>query len=73
MASEHDQVAGTQRGPNTIFVFDLDGIRVAHFGDFGQRSLRPEQASAIERVDLAFVPVGGGPTIGSEEAAEIAA
>jgi L-ascorbate metabolism protein UlaG (beta-lactamase superfamily) len=73
VASEHDQVAGTQRGPNTIFVFDLDGIRVAHLGDFGQRSLRPEQASAIERVDLAFVPVGGGPTIGSEEAAEIAA
>ena len=36
VASEHDEVAGTQRGPNTIFVFTLDGVRVAHFGDFGQ-------------------------------------
>jgi L-ascorbate metabolism protein UlaG (beta-lactamase superfamily) len=31
------EVAGTERGPNTIFVFELDGLRVAHFGDFGQR------------------------------------
>jgi L-ascorbate metabolism protein UlaG (beta-lactamase superfamily) len=36
VASEHDQAAGTERGPNTIFVFTLDGVRVAHFGDFGQ-------------------------------------
>ena len=36
IASEHDEAAGTERGPNTIFVFALDGVRVAHFGDFGQ-------------------------------------
>ena len=36
VASEHDEMAGTERGPNTIFVFTLDGVRVAHFGDFGQ-------------------------------------
>jgi L-ascorbate metabolism protein UlaG (beta-lactamase superfamily) len=72
IASEHDPVAGTQRGPNTIFVFDLGGVRVAHFGDFGQSELRPEQAEAIGRVDLAFLPVGGGPTIGDEQAAAIA-
>ena len=44
VASEHDAAAGTERGPNTIFVFDLDGVRVCHFGDFGQAELRPEQA-----------------------------
>jgi L-ascorbate metabolism protein UlaG (beta-lactamase superfamily) len=71
IASEHDDAAGTQRGPNTIFVFDLDGIRVAHFGDFGQASLRPEQAAALEGTELAFLPVGGGPTIGPKAAAEI--
>lgn len=71
VASEHDPVAGTQRGPNTIFVFELDGIRVAHFGDFGQGSLRTEQAEAIDSVDLLFVPVGGGPTIGAQEASAI--
>jgi L-ascorbate metabolism protein UlaG (beta-lactamase superfamily) len=72
VASEHDDVAGTERGPNTIFVFELGGIRVCHFGDFGQRVLREEQAEAIAEVDLLFVPAGGAPTIGGEQAAEIA-
>ena len=71
IASEHDDQAGTARGPNTIFVFELDGIRVAHFGDFGQRQLREEQAAALGEVDLLIIPVGGGPTIGAEQAAEI--
>jgi L-ascorbate metabolism protein UlaG (beta-lactamase superfamily) len=68
IASEHDDAAGTQRGPNTIFVFSLDGVRIAHFGDFGQRALRDEQAAAIGEVDLVFLPVGAGPTIGPEQA-----
>jgi L-ascorbate metabolism protein UlaG (beta-lactamase superfamily) len=72
IASEHDTVAGTERGPNTIFVFELDGLRIAHFGDFGQARLRPEQAAAIGKVDLLFVPVGGGPTLGGVAAAEVA-
>ena len=71
IASEHDEAAGTQRGPNTIFVFKLDDLRIAHFGDFGQRALRDEQADAIGQIDLLFLPVGGGPTIGAEQAAEI--
>jgi L-ascorbate metabolism protein UlaG (beta-lactamase superfamily) len=71
IASEHDDAAGTERGPNTIFAFELDGIRVAHFGDFGQRALRPEQAAALAGVDLLFLPVGGGPTIGAAQAAAI--
>ena len=71
VASEHDDAAGTARGPNTIFVFTLDGLRIAHFGDFGQAGLRPEQRAAIGEVDLVFVPVGGGPTIGAAAAAAI--
>jgi L-ascorbate metabolism protein UlaG (beta-lactamase superfamily) len=63
VASEHDEAAGTERGPNTIFSFELDGVRICHFGDFGQSALRPEQASALTGVDLLIVPVGGGPTI----------
>jgi L-ascorbate metabolism protein UlaG (beta-lactamase superfamily) len=72
IASEHDDVAGTERGPNTIVVFDLDGIRVAHFGDFGQAALRPEQRAHLDGIDLLFIPVGGGFTIGGTQAAEIA-
>jgi L-ascorbate metabolism protein UlaG (beta-lactamase superfamily) len=71
VASEHDQAAGTERGPNTVFVFSLDGLRVAHFGDFGQAALREEQAAAVGKVDLIFLPVGGGPTVGAGQAREI--
>lgn len=52
-------------------MFTLDGLRVAHFGDFGQAELRPEQAEAIGALDLLILPVGGGPTIGAGQAAAI--
>ena len=71
IASEHDDFAGTRRGPNTIFCFSLDGLRVCHFGDFGQSELRAEQQRAIGEVDVLFLPVGGGPTVGGEPAAAI--
>lgn len=72
IASEHDEAAGTERGPNTIVVFDLDGIRVCHFGDFGQAALRPEQRAHLDGIDLLFLPVGGGPTLDGPTAAGIA-
>jgi L-ascorbate metabolism protein UlaG (beta-lactamase superfamily) len=71
VASEHDEVAGTKRGPNTIFVFALDGLRVCHLGDFGQPALRPEQREAIGEIDLLLLPVGGGSTVGGAPAAAI--
>src|ERR1700759_4628848 len=72
VASEHDTVAGTARGANVIFVFTLGGLRIAHFGDFGQSALRPEQRGAIGDVDGLILPSGGGPTIGGEGAAAVA-
>lgn len=71
IASEHDPVAGTERGPNTIFVFELDGRRVCHLGDFGQGALRDEQRRAIGRPDILFIPVGDGPTIGPQQAVDV--
>jgi L-ascorbate metabolism protein UlaG (beta-lactamase superfamily) len=71
IASEHDGVAGTQRGSNTIFRFALDGARFAHLGDFGQPALRPEQRGALGEVDVLLLPVGGGPTIAPDAAATL--
>lgn len=71
--SEHDDVAGTRRGPNTMFVFPHGGLRICHMGDFGQQELRRAQRDAMGQVDLLFIPVGGGPTIGAEQAAAIVA
>ena len=72
IAGEHDDVAGTRRGPNTIFRLELEGLRIAHFGDFGQRDLRPEQQEQLGELDLVFLPVGAGPTIGPQQAHDIA-
>jgi L-ascorbate metabolism protein UlaG (beta-lactamase superfamily) len=71
VASEHDAAAGTQRGPNTIFVLTLGGVRFAHLGDFGQAALRDEQAEAIGFIDLLFVPVGGRVTTDGAQARAI--
>jgi L-ascorbate metabolism protein UlaG (beta-lactamase superfamily) len=71
VASEHDDAAGTKRGPNTIFCFTLNGLRYCHLGDFGQPALRAEQREAIGDVDVLLMPVGGGPTIGGAEAAAL--
>jgi L-ascorbate metabolism protein UlaG (beta-lactamase superfamily) len=71
IASEHDPVAGTQRGANVIYVFETGGIRVCHMGDFGQSLLRAAQLEAIGEIDLLFVPVGGLATIDGRAAAEL--
>lgn len=73
VASEHDEAAGTERGANVMYRFAFGGLTVAHLGDLGQRALREEQRAALGSVDLLFVPVGDGPTIGAEQAAEVAA
>src|SRR4029079_10974118 len=73
IASEHDDAAGTQRGPNTLFVFSFGGRGVPPLGDFGQSALRDAQLAALGQVDLLLVPVGDGPTIGAAQAVAIVA
>lgn len=73
IASEHDDAAGTRRGPNAVYRFGLDGLQVCHMGDFGQPALRPEQAAALRGVEVLFVPVGGGPTLDGPGAAAVVA
>jgi L-ascorbate metabolism protein UlaG (beta-lactamase superfamily) len=74
IAAEHDDAAGTRLGPNTLFVFELGGLRIAHLGDLGQAALRDAQVVALGAVDLLMVPVGGdGATIAAAEAMAIVA
>ena len=72
VAAEHDDVAGTRRGPNTIFCFTLAGLRLCHLGDYGQARLRRAQKLAIGEVDVLFLPVGGGPTVDVKAASALA-
>ncbi|MES1246615.1 MAG: MBL fold metallo-hydrolase [Actinomycetota bacterium] len=71
IASEHDDVAGTKRGSNVIFRFELDGTTFCHFGDYGQAALRAEQRAAIGSVDVLLLPVGDFATVGGERAAAV--
>jgi L-ascorbate metabolism protein UlaG (beta-lactamase superfamily) len=55
---------------NTLYVFDYDGITVAHLGDL--RNV-PSQAEveALGTVNVALVPVGGGGGLNAAKAAEV--
>ncbi len=67
----HDMSGGSARGRNLVFVFELDGVRVAHLGDLGHI---PDAATvaAMGRVDVMLTPVGGNYTIDAEQARAVA-
>jgi L-ascorbate metabolism protein UlaG (beta-lactamase superfamily) len=69
----HDNEQGTLRGPDTMTVFDVDGLRILHMGDIGQLRLSPEQLASIGHVDVVMIPVGGFYTVDAGQAAAIVA
>jgi len=58
------------RVPNTLYVFEFEGLTVAHLGDL---AYVPTQAQIedLGPVDIALVPVGGGEGLTPAEAAEV--
>jgi L-ascorbate metabolism protein UlaG (beta-lactamase superfamily) len=65
IGSYHDKEQGASRGPNTIFVFEVDGIRFAHLGDQGCE-LEPVEVALLTGVNVMLAPIGGGPTLEPE-------
>lgn len=70
IATYHDKTSGTERGGNTVFVFDVEGIRIAHLGDLGHK-LTEDQLSEIGGVHVLLIPVGGFYTIDPATAIEV--
>ncbi|MBN1351354.1 MBL fold metallo-hydrolase [candidate division KSB1 bacterium] len=70
ISTYHDKSNGSERGTNTIFIFEIDGIRVCHCGDLGHL-LSGQQYAEIGPVDVLMIPVGGYFTIDHKEAWEI--
>jgi L-ascorbate metabolism protein UlaG (beta-lactamase superfamily) len=70
IASYHDEAKGHLNGSNTIFCFEVDGIRVCHLGDLGH-VLEEKQISEIGNVDILIIPVGGFFTIDAKAATKI--
>lgn len=67
IASYHDDRDGKLRGKNTIFSFEMDGIRICHMGDLGHL-LEEKDAAAIGDVDVLMIPVGGIYTLDADGA-----
>jgi len=43
-----------ENGSNYIYIIEIGGLRIAHFGDIGQDELTPEQLGALGEVDIAL-------------------
>ncbi|MDO8492050.1 MAG: MBL fold metallo-hydrolase [bacterium] len=67
----HDAISGQERGLNTVYVIEIDDIKICHLGDFGEEKLREETQEAIGDVDILLIPVGGTYTIDGKAAANI--
>jgi L-ascorbate metabolism protein UlaG (beta-lactamase superfamily) len=66
----HDEKRGAARGLNTVFIFEVGGVRIAHLGDLGH-VLNDDQLAAIGAVDVLLVPVGGTFTIDALKATRV--
>jgi len=66
----HDKTQGRERGRNTVFLLEVDGMRVLHLGDLGHE-LDDKQVKAIGPVDVVMVPVGGFFTVDAKEASQV--
>jgi len=55
---------------NTIYVFDYDGITVAHLGDLREVPTQSE-IELLGSINVALIPVGGGGALNAAKAAEV--
>lgn len=70
IASYHDRRKGRDRGKNTIYLFDFEGLTVCHLGDLGQVPTQ-SQVEDLSDIDILLVPVGSHTTINAAEASEV--
>lgn len=68
--SFHDKDEGKKLGSNIIFVFEAEGIRIAHLGDLGHL-LSDKQLEEINGIDILLLPVGENYTLPVEEAVKL--
>jgi L-ascorbate metabolism protein UlaG (beta-lactamase superfamily) len=55
---------------NTLYVFDYDGLTVAHLGDLKEVPTQAE-VEALGTVNVALIPVGGGGGLNAAKASEV--
>jgi L-ascorbate metabolism protein UlaG (beta-lactamase superfamily) len=66
----HDTSRGRERGLNTVYVMDIDGLRVCHLGDLGHVP-SAEETKQIGPIDILLLPVGGIFTVDAKAATDV--
>ena len=66
----HDAEKGAKRGRNTVYLIEIDDVRICHLGDLGHK-LDDAEAEAVSSPDVLLVPVGGRTAINAAQAAEV--
>lgn len=62
--------ADAKTNNNVIFMFDFDGLTIAHLGDM-QKVPTQTQIEALEAVNVLLLPVGGGKSLNAAQASEL--
>lgn len=70
--SFHDDKQGKERGRNTIYNMDIDGVHIVHLGDLGEM-LTDKEIEQLGSVHILLIPVGGVYTISAKQASELIA
>ena len=65
-------VYGGQERINTIYVFEIDSIRVAYFGALSEKEISAEIKEDIGDIDIVIVPIGNDEVLGANDAYKIA-
>lgn len=68
----HDDKDGKERGENTIYLIEAEGIRVLHLGDLGH-ILSEKQVELVGNVNVLMLPVGDKYSLGPKEAGKVVA
>lgn len=66
----HDAAKGAKHGRNTVYLIEIDDVRVVHLGDLGHK-LDDAEAEAVASTDVLLVPVGGRTALNAAQAAEV--
>ena len=66
----HDDKKGEERGTNTVYLIEIDDLKIVHLGDLGHK-LNDGIIEEIGTLDILMVPVGGVYTIDFKIATEI--
>jgi L-ascorbate metabolism protein UlaG (beta-lactamase superfamily) len=67
----HDAKKGAERGKNFVYTIEIDDLRCVHLGHLGHALGEDQLESIGSKIDVLFVPIGGGSHINSAQATDI--